>query len=321
MKKNNILLNHKAVKVISLLVILVLMQIVTSSKISSAESGSDGYESVVDIDGIYYWELVFSYDNSNNSGSIVEEFSFKEETIIDTTSFRQTTVESNDVWELGGKHNFTMAWEVISASSNINYSIHRDVSKQLVEKFTVNEVKTTTETRNRKYTIGPYSKLNLYRLVYKTKGMTIKTDIFSNTAPPDVKVTIRYTTKEDILGFNELSSRLSNTYPGRDNKVEWATIRNSIISNSHKENIDQFLNLLKTMRNISPGNHNKVEWANIRLTCNEIIADWDNYTKQTLFNKLLNRLSTTHPGSSNLGEWDSVRKTSSDILTDLKMNY
>lgn len=313
MKQSISLSNNRFIKVILVISILIL-QLTTMS--------SYGYcsDTSVNLTGRYYWELVFSYDNTNNSGTIVDQFTYQKETKIDTTTFRQSTIKRNEIWDYSNKTNFKISWKVINVSTDLNYSYHLEASKELVEKFTENIVTTTSESRTRTYTIGAGSKLNLYRLVYSTVGMTIKTDIFSTVPLPANQIIIQYTVQESILGFDKLSSTLLNTFPGRDNKAEWATIRNSIISSSHKDEIEQFRDLVKTMSGISPGRDNKAEWANIRVTCNEILSDWDSYTKQRLLNKLLFRLSSTRPGSRNCAEWATIRKATTEILNNLTLN-
>lgn len=278
-------------------------------------------ESQVQLDGRYYWELLFSYDNSQNSGDIVEQFNYSKETTVDTENFRQSTIYRNEVWEQNGQFNVGITWNIIDISPDVSYSYHLQASQELVETFRENVSTITSETRQQTYTIGAGSKLDVYRLVYTTTGMTIKTDVFSTSPLPQSNVTIQYNVDETILGFNELAWTLINTYPGRDNKEEWDRVRDALVQNAHRDEIAQFSALVETLRTIYPRGSNQWEWEAIRATSNEIVADWDAYSKQKLLNKLLTRLSSIYPGRDNRSEWEAIRYTTSNILNTLSVTY
>ncbi len=127
-----------------------------------------------------------------------------------------------------------------------------------------------------------------------------------------------YAFAQDLPGFTMLAGVLLETKPGRDNVVEWVTIRNDTVSSSHKSDDERLYDLAVTMSGIEPGLDNKVEWANIRQTCNEIVSGWgDTEDKTGFYRKLLNRLKEATPGRDNLDEWRRIRKTANEILRNI----
>jgi len=170
----------------------------------------------------------------------------------------------------------------------------------------------------RTWTIGPQSKLTVYRLRYvDDAGMTISTDIFSTSPMTEVFVDMKFGCTPHILGLNDILLLFSHTFPESENKVEWENIRNSIVANTDKSETERFKLFVSNLSTITPGSSNKVEWAAIRNTCHEILNSWDNTDKQPLFQKLLTRFSVTKPESSNKVEWAKIRELSDKILAGL----
>ena len=64
---------------------------------------------------------------------------------------------------------------------------------------------------------------------------------------------------------------LEGTFPGRDNKSEWASIRAKCIALEGSEPTDQFYGVVRVLFGITPGHSNRQEWARIRTTCLDIL--------------------------------------------------
>ena len=64
---------------------------------------------------------------------------------------------------------------------------------------------------------------------------------------------------------------LEGTFPGRDNKSEWASIRTKCNALEGSEPTDQFYGVVQVLVGITPGHSNRQEWARIRATCRDIL--------------------------------------------------
>lgn len=270
--------------------------------------------------GKYYWQLVFDYDNSNNSGSIDEEFVIKENKVVDKKEFLKKKLNIQHNYTFNSQTSFSIKYVESVLESNLNstntYNVHDAIAKEYETISDTNERHEYETIHKKKYTIGPHSKLQLYMLCYETDGATVKTGIVSTSPNKNYNIIIKFNVTMYILGLNELESRLMNTFPGIDNISEWRRIRDVIIQNSTKPDEQRFLELVKVMNQTHPGSSNRVEWNDIRGTCNEILQEWST-EKQLLFIKLLKRLSTIHPSVDNKKEWGEIRSVVDNILNHL----
>lgn len=115
--------------------------------------------------------------------------------------------------------------------------------------------------------------------------------------------------------FKDLAEVLITIHPGRDNKNEWANVRNSIVQSSDQDNATRLKALVNVLKQQHPTRDNKAEWAAIRTTSTEILKEWDSRPKKRpLFRKLLLRFLATIPGRSNKAEWSRIRAISQSIL-------
>ena len=64
---------------------------------------------------------------------------------------------------------------------------------------------------------------------------------------------------------------LEGTFPGRDNKSEWASIRAKCNALEGSEPTDQFYGVVRVLFGITPGHSNRQEWARIRSMCLDIL--------------------------------------------------
>lgn len=272
--------------------------------------------------GKYFWELVFNYDNSNNTGEIEHNIKIKKSKRINSKELLTTKLNIKSGFSYKNKSSISLKFEGIdNASSSVEYTYHLDIGRELSRTAeTAEEIIEETEVE-RKYTVGAKGKLSLYRLCYITEGAITKTDIVATLPQEDVIVNLKFTATQQILGLSEILDQFRNTYPGSDNIQEWKTIRNSIIQHSDKPSEEAFRYFIETLKGITPSSDNKSEWSAIRTTCSEILADWEGTEKQLLFKKLLTRFEATIPGSDNKSEWSAIRKVSNSILKSIKQIF
>lgn len=267
--------------------------------------------------GRYYWELLFSYDNSNNSGTITDKTTVTKRTRVDSKSFMSNKFNVASGFKYNNETSASVKFEGLGeGSEKSSFSYHLDLAYELVK---TSETATSTDTEvktERNYTVGANSKLNLYRLCYECEGSSIATDIVATQPQNDVRVDLKFVCQKRILGLGDILNLFSHTTPGSSNKVEWENIRNDIVKNSDKDALTQFKAFVANLKTITPGSDNKVEWAAIRQTCQEIQDAWDTTDKQRLFIKLLNRFSATNPGHDNRDEWQRIRDLSNNIISN-----
>ena len=63
---------------------------------------------------------------------------------------------------------------------------------------------------------------------------------------------------------------LEGTFPGKENKSEWAFIRAKCNALEGSEPTDQFYGVVRALFGITPGHSNRQEWVRIRTTCLDI---------------------------------------------------
>ena len=271
----------------------------------------------ISVKGKYYWELVFNYDNSQNSGTLTEEIMIRETKEIDKKQFLKNVVKVSSGFSFKSTNGFSVNYMGSTANKQLEYGFHVEASYEFERQSETSEKYTYERIHKRIWNIGPNSKLRLYRLCYQMDGALIKSDIVSTSTDVEITVDINYQITKRLLGFTDIEHQLLNTRPGRDNKGEWDNIRNSIISASAYEDLTRFNKLVGTLSTITPSNDNKSEWASIRSTCGQILNEWNALDKQDLLIKLLKQFSVTVPGSSNTAEWANIRNVSNTILNAL----
>lgn len=287
---------------------------------SQAIVAKDMSQAIV-IKGRYFWELVFSYDNSNNTKEIKHTFKVKTIRKINYKEMLKSNLNIKAGFIYENKSSISLKFEGYGGSLESKYNLHVDIASELSKNTETAEEIIQEEEVNREYIVGGGGKLNLYRLCYVTDGAIVKTDTLATSPEEDVIVDLKFTVTEYILGLREIIDQFHNTYPGVSNKQEWKAIREAIIKHSDRSDAKVFRYFVEELSKIKPINDNKDEWNGIRTTCSEILKDWEETNKQLLFNKLLTRFESTIPGEHNKDEWDVIRKRSKSILHSVKQTF
>ena len=167
----------------------------------------------VPLEGIFYWKLVFDYDNSNNAGSITQTYRYK--TI---EKFRRSTFLEKAQESLHQTQNATLGLNIDTTyslfSANVDYRYEeindfftttvRAQADASLEKFSEIERRCMyPHTHTRSYLggadnvdeIGPHSKLALYQRYFVAPGITYACDTHSTTQGSDERVRIDVTMK------------------------------------------------------------------------------------------------------------------------------
>lgn len=274
-------------------------------------------EQIAVIQGRYYWQLVFHYDNRNNTGTIVREFELVRRQSINVKDFYSRTFRIEEAFKFEQKANFGLKFSIVNIGGSTDFNLHRETSTELVERSETGQTREETLTDRHRYEVAGGGMLNLYRLVYVSNGVLVPTEIVSTEHSDDIFVDIEFTVTPRLLGFDKIRDQLSTTRPSRDNIVEWDAIRQSIVRYRDQPEQVQFRRLVEALGEIRPGQDNLLEWRQIRGTSAEILASWDYVEKQRLLIKLLEQFRITSPAHDNVREWQEIQRVSSEILGGL----
>ncbi|MGD1699350.1 hypothetical protein [Dapis sp. BLCC M229] len=275
----------------------------------------------IEQQGRYYWELLFDIDNSNNNGIIDRTTEIKTVEKINTKDFYSQTLNVKAVFDFKNESSISLKLEEVGqVGKKMEFSIHLEAGMELTKTTENFQEKITEKTEIRKFSVGPKSKLTMYRLCYVASGIIVKSDIVASNPKDieDIHVNLTYSLATRLLGLPEMVDLLLEIRPGVDNIEEWKTIREELIRSTGASQDEIFRNLVTTCSKIEPDRDNRSEWENIRTTCSEILSAWDKTETQLLFNKLLTRFSTTHPLEDNRDEWKRIREMSKSILDGMK---
>lgn len=279
-------------------------------------------EQVVRVQGRYFWELIFSYDNQDNDqarlvhtdyyrvGKTVNVKRFIRNVFRKSSSYK-SSVESSISLKFGGIVD-------IGGSSELAASTHLELSSELERGAELDTTIDEYREVRREIEVGPKAKVELFRLCYEMEGSVIRTDIVSTKRKAeldDVTVELGFVLIERIVGINELLAVLVSTVPRNYNKKAWRRIRDTIVSNWHKSEEEAFKALVTQLGQTKP-NDKKRLWSSVRATCAEILRDWEQVDRNHLFTKLLVRLANTRPSveKKNKGYWERIRTTCDDLL-------
>lgn len=266
-------------------------------------------------EGTYHWELVFSFDNKDNPGTITDKTKIVKRRKVDYKEFLSNKLGVDAGFTYKNESSVSLKFEGVGeASDKMEFGFHLDLAYELVKTVEKNETIEETSEVERDFVVGPGGKLDLYRLTYITDGMVQKTDIVATEPGDDIKVKLKFKCVKRILGLRDILHLFSHTFPGSSNIEEWNTIRNSIVENSDRPQEEAFRNFVETLKTITPKTDNTVEWVEIRKTCTQILEAWGKEDKQILLSKLLTRFSTTKPTRHNTKEWEEIRRVSDEIL-------
>ncbi|EAU83124.1 hypothetical protein CC1G_11650 [Coprinopsis cinerea okayama7 len=137
----------------------------------------------IQLKATLYWKLVFEYNNSDNSGQIVQSYTAKVYSESTRSTFSETVSRTTtDIMEKEGITSAADAsWGPVSANVSASYEHSEEVNYMLEQttKLTGEDVykKETEETRS--YTIGPGGKLNLYQQYLSGPGLNAAYNVFS----------------------------------------------------------------------------------------------------------------------------------------------
>jgi hypothetical protein len=135
-----------------------------------------------------------------------------------------------------------MAYEIVRQSETIT-----DVTEE-----------TTIE---RKWTVGPNSKLAMFQLCYVVDGLVYETETFSTSAKAEIFVDVTLSCTKHILGLPDLNMVLVNIRPEHDNIGEWSEIRGVIIQSSDRNEETAFKQFVTQLGRTIPDRHNIGEWV------------------------------------------------------------
>ena len=269
--------------------------------------------------GKYYWELVFHYDNRNNTGTITDSTKITRKKTVNSKEFLSEKFDVNTGFTYNNKSSVSLKFDGVGEASNeTDFSFHLDLARELVETSETAQTIDEESEFERTYQVGPGGQLSLFRLCYISDGVLQKTETVSTEPLEDILIDLKFTCVKNILGLSDILTLFGNTRPTRENMREWETIRNSIVQYSDRSEEEAFRHFVETLKTIDPDRENEREWAAIRTTCSEILNDWGARDKQLLFKKLLTRFSATDPDRENEEEWKKIRELSGQILAGLQ---
>lgn len=273
------------------------------------------------IPGTYFWELIFSYDNSTNTGEITDKLKYTRKRTINYETTLTESFKITSRFSLKEKLSATLLFKGVTVGADAEFNHHLETANDLTRTSNSSEKIEEELIREQEFIIGPGGKLEIYRLCYLSSGVVYKTDVLATAKKAEARVELAYICRLCILGLEEISNQLRETRPQRDNIAEWNNIRNTIISTSDKDEETSFKALVTTLSQTNPTRENIWEWNSIRTTSNEILTIWDQTPKQLLMRKLLTQLSTIVPGRANTFEWAAIRSVANELLTNIKTVY
>lgn len=270
----------------------------------------------LNVKGRYYWELLFKYKNSLNSGQIEKKVKYTKEITVDYKTLISNTNTTKATYDYGSSKGGELKIKKGTETSSATHSLHLEMANEIITSFEKQTVTNEKIEFEDSFTIGANSELKVYRLIYEAGGQVIKSNIFSTEPEEDIFVELNFLYTSTLPGFEIIETVLRETFPKKDNKDEWSRIRNSIIDASDSKSVvDRFHGILRIMSDITPKNENKKEWENIRRVCNQILEKWNSTEdKVPYFKKFATCLATIRPERANKKEWEEIRKAATDIL-------
>jgi len=149
----------------------------------------------VPLEGVFYWKLVFDYDNSNNAGSITQTYRYRTIEKFRRSTFLEKTQESlHQTQNATLGLNINTTYSFFSANVDYRYEEINDFFSTTVRAQVDASLENFSEIE-RRYEIGPHSKLALYQRYFVAPGITYACDAHSTTQGPDERVRIDVTMK------------------------------------------------------------------------------------------------------------------------------
>ncbi|KAG5643219.1 hypothetical protein DXG03_001340 [Asterophora parasitica] len=162
----------------------------------------------IEIKSRFRWGLVFDYNNSDNSGSIVHEYKFKTSGSYKSTTYMetvrvitQTTAESHGLQLQTGA-----SYGPISASISNSSNWSKELSDMLSNTTSVQEEKALewSNEESRTYTVGAHSRVCLYQRSFEADGIHLVESVFRTTPEP--------LPKEELVEEDTIISQLVPRY-------------------------------------------------------------------------------------------------------------
>jgi len=158
----------------------------------------------ITANGRYFWELIFSYDNRDNTGSEITRTVRKEKTRqVNSRVFLSEKLKTTG-YAFKNQTNASLSFEGVTAGGSTEHSYHIDAAMDLEE---ISETKTNieeTEYFEETFTVKPGDSLAAYRLCYASDGVFISTDVISvnsvdGSPPDDIIVELQFSAKLRLL--------------------------------------------------------------------------------------------------------------------------
>jgi hypothetical protein len=274
------------------------------------------------VQGKYYWELVFNFDNTSNNLPITRNHTVYTRKTVETKEFLRNKFNISAGFKFDNQTSASVKFEGVGeGSESVSYQVHLDLAHELERTSETAGGSVREETVATTYTVGGGMKLALYQLCYVSDSVSTRTDTVSTASGSDVLVDLRFSCIKRIPGLQQILDAFGRIRPREDNKEEWLQIRNSVVRYSDRPQDQAFKAFVEVLKGINPGRDNRDEWAEIRTTCGELLQDWDSTEHTLLLKKLLNRFLQTEPREDNREEWATIRGTSDKIVTGLEQLF
>ncbi|KAG5644033.1 hypothetical protein DXG03_009185 [Asterophora parasitica] len=136
----------------------------------------------------FRWNLIFDYDNSDNSGSIVHEFKFTMSGSYSSKKYMETvSVTTRKTAESHGLELQTGAsYGPFSASINNSSNSSKELTDMLSNTTSTQTDKTLewSNEENRTYKVGAHSRVCLYQRSFEAEGMYLRESVYRTTPEP-----------------------------------------------------------------------------------------------------------------------------------------
>ncbi|KAG5644039.1 hypothetical protein DXG03_009191 [Asterophora parasitica] len=142
----------------------------------------------IEIKSRFIWNLVFDYDNSDNTGSIVQAYTVKTSGSYTSKTYMQSVSETTQ--KTAEAHSIDIeagaSYGPISASIKNSNNWSKEVSDMLTNTTTTqrDETKEWSNEEARTYTVGAHSRVCLYQRSFEADGIYLKESVYRSTPEP-----------------------------------------------------------------------------------------------------------------------------------------
>ncbi|KAF5380138.1 hypothetical protein D9615_006302 [Tricholomella constricta] len=142
----------------------------------------------IEVKAQFHWNLVFDYDNTGNTGSIVQEYKIKMSGSYTSKTYMETVSSNTRKFAESNEIELATGASYGPVSANLKNTSH--TSKEVTDMLQNTTSHQTEETEQwsqeekRSYTVGPHSRVCLYQRSFEAAGMYVKEDVFRTTPAP-----------------------------------------------------------------------------------------------------------------------------------------